>query len=180
MTGMPARRSDGTIEAISDETKAAIVALHAAKPGLKAAALGKVLGVSAGSVSNVLKAARKTAMAAQEAAAVLPEVDAEPPAPVTLQAVVERLRAEVPRLEALAEAARRSGDLKGYAMYVRQRTDLLDRLAEHEKPSGPDPELDPLNVEARSTLVRKIREIVEREEAGQRQAAPLKAMMAGR
>jgi hypothetical protein len=117
-------------------------------------------------------------MAAQEAAAAIPEAEAAPAAPVTLQGIVEGLRAEAPRLGALAEAARKAGDLKGYAMYVRQRTDLLDKLAEHERPTGPDPELDPLNVEARATLVRRLREIVEREEAGQRQAASLRGMVA--
>lgn len=176
---MVARNDSGQVEAISAETKAAIVAMKAAKPHAKATDIGKAFGVSAGSVANICRAARKEAMAVQEAAAIMPEADAEPAAPVTLQGIVERLRADAPRLGALAEAARRAGDMKGYATFVRQQTDLLDRLAGHEKPTGPDPELDPLNVEARATLVRRLRDIVEREEAGQRKAAELRGMVAG-
>ncbi|HEV8462062.1 MAG TPA: hypothetical protein VGQ38_15285 [Gaiellaceae bacterium] len=164
-------------QALSPEMRAAIVAMKAAKPALTAPQIGKLVGVSAGSVSNVLRAARTQAVAAVQAEEAASAAEAEPVGPVTLQGVVERLRAEVPRLEAFAEQLRKAGDLRGWSAVTKQRTDLLDRLAEHEKPTGPAPDTDPANVAARDQLIRRIADSVAREEAGQRHAAALRGIV---
>jgi len=187
-----APKGDAFPEPLSDATREAVFAMRRARPGVGVVEIAAALGISKGSVSNILrgtgsKAAASFARARRPASPPPDSVDDEdldgdvvlppPPENATPQELVAHTEKLARALLKDAHAARENNDPRLASQVTNQASAALTKLFELRPPPVRDPDKDPLNVAAREEVVRRVEALIAREETGRAALRDLEAKL---